>query len=79
MIATTTPNLVSEKLDAQHVEQLVLEAQTAEQADHKSTPWKTVVANPKIVLCCLYANIGAMMYGFDNLALSLCLSMPAFQ
>ncbi len=41
--------------------------------------WQTIRSNPKIVLCALYANIGALMIGYDNLALAVCLSMPAFQ
>jgi hypothetical protein len=34
---------------------------------------------PKVLLFCFFANFGALMYGFDNLALSVCLSMPVFQ
>lgn len=40
--------------------------------------WKAIVGNPKIVALCLFANIGGLMYGFDNMVLSLSLSMPAF-
>ncbi|KAJ2898975.1 hypothetical protein MKZ38_003544 [Zalerion maritima] len=39
---------------------------------------RTIVKHPVIVLVSLYANLGALMYGFDNLSLSLCLSMGAF-
>lgn len=39
---------------------------------------RTLINNPVIVLCVLYGNIGALMYGFDNISLSLCLDMPAF-
>lgn len=42
------------------------------------TVWQTIKDNPVILLCCFYANIGAFMYGFDNITLSLCLDMPAF-
>jgi hypothetical protein len=41
--------------------------------------WQCIKENPKIVLWTLYANIGAMMIGYDNLTLAVCLSMPAFQ
>lgn len=34
--------------------------------------------HPVIWVCCLYANVGSLMYGFDNLSLSLCLSMAPF-
>ncbi len=40
---------------------------------------KTLLDNPRIVGLALFANLGAIMYGFDNLALSLCLSMVPFQ
>jgi MFS transporter, SP family, general alpha glucoside:H+ symporter len=43
------------------------------------TPWECLKANPKIVLWTLYANIGSTMTGYENLALSVCLAMPAFQ
>lgn len=41
--------------------------------------WQALRANPIVVLFCLYGNIGALMYGFDNLVLSLALSMTAFE
>jgi SP family general alpha glucoside:H+ symporter-like MFS transporter len=40
---------------------------------------RTLMANPKIIGLALFANLGAIMYGYDNLALSLCLSMYPFQ
>ncbi|RAL00068.1 maltose permease Mal61 [Aspergillus ibericus CBS 121593] len=45
--------------------------------DGRST-WLELRDHPRIVLLCLYANIGALMYGFDSLILSLSLSMTAF-
>jgi SP family general alpha glucoside:H+ symporter-like MFS transporter len=54
----------------------VQESTTADPLE--SSPWKAIVANPKIVALCLYANLGALMYGFDNLVLSLALTLPAF-
>lgn len=47
-------------------------------ADEDIGVWKTLVNNPIVILCALYGNIGALMYGFDNITLSLCLDMPAF-
>lgn len=40
--------------------------------------WETIKKNPVIVLYCFYANLGAFMYGFDNITLSLCLDMVPF-
>ena len=39
---------------------------------------QTLRKNPVIVLCGLYGNIGALMYGFDNITLTLCLNMQPF-
>lgn len=39
---------------------------------------QTLLKNPIIVLCGLYGNIGALMYGFDNITLTLCLNMQPF-
>lgn len=39
---------------------------------------QTLLKNPIIILCALYGNIGALMYGFDNITLSLCLDMQPF-
>lgn len=39
---------------------------------------QTLIKNPIVVLCALYGNLGALMYGFDNITLSLCLDMPVF-
>lgn len=39
---------------------------------------QTLFKNPVIVLCGLYGNIGALMYGFDNITLTLCLNMQPF-
>ncbi|KAL2823846.1 general substrate transporter [Aspergillus cavernicola] len=39
---------------------------------------KSLIANPKIILLSMFANIGALMYGYDTMSLSLCLSMSAF-
>lgn len=49
------------------------------EASQGKTPWKCLAQNPWIILFCLYGNLGALMYGFDNLVMSLALSMPAFE
>ncbi|GKZ42253.1 hypothetical protein AbraIFM66951_000961 [Aspergillus brasiliensis] len=51
----------------------------ASQQQHGRSTWQALRANPILILFCLYANIGALMYGFDNLVLSLSLSMTAFE
>ncbi|PWY73526.1 maltose permease Mal61 [Aspergillus eucalypticola CBS 122712] len=48
-------------------------------SQHGRSTWQALRANPVVVLFCLYGNIGALMYGFDNLVLSLALSMTAFE
>lgn len=47
--------------------------------DNGISAWRCIKENPKIILYTLYANIGALMIGYDNLTLSVCLAMPAFQ
>lgn len=54
-------------------------ASVPELPEDQMSSWECIRSNPKIVLCALYANIGALMIGYDNLALAVCLSMPAFQ
>lgn len=39
---------------------------------------QTLLKNPVIVFCALYGNVGALMYGFDNITLTLCLNMQPF-
>ncbi|PWY68025.1 MFS general substrate transporter [Aspergillus sclerotioniger CBS 115572] len=48
-------------------------------SNNDDSTWAALRDNPWIVLFCLYGNIGALMYGFDNLVLSLSLSMTAFE
>lgn len=38
----------------------------------------TLIKNPIVILCVMYGNVGALMYGFDNISLSLCLDMQPF-
>lgn len=52
---------------------------TQDVRDHQTTAWQCIKENPKIVLYVLYANIGSIMIGYDNLSLAVCLAMPAFQ
>ncbi|CEI65539.1 unnamed protein product [Fusarium venenatum] len=47
--------------------------------EDSETTWECLKANPKIVLWTLWANIGPLMVGYENLAMSVCLAMPAFQ
>ncbi|KAH7175036.1 general substrate transporter [Fusarium flagelliforme] len=63
----------AEKPDVHYNENAVV------QVDRETSAWKCITANPKIVLWTLYANIGSAMVGYENLALSICLAMPAFQ
>ncbi|KAK7186469.1 hypothetical protein DPSP01_002103 [Paraphaeosphaeria sporulosa] len=57
---------------------LKIEALSQPAEDHQSA-WQCIRANPKISLWTLWANIGSIMIGYENLALSVCLAMPAFQ
>ncbi len=73
---------VDAKADALHHEDahtLGGAASVPENPEDEMSAWQCIKTNPKIVLCALYANIGALMIGYDNLALNVCLSMPAFQ
>ncbi|KAJ5553963.1 maltose permease Mal61 [Penicillium frequentans] len=45
---------------------------------HVSTA-KVLATNPRIIALSIFANVGALMYGFDTMSLSLCLSMTAFE
>lgn len=65
-----------EKAAIEHVDDAVRTYGSDEES--KST-WQTLKSNPKIIALCFFANVGPLMYGFDNLATSLCLSMPAFE
>jgi SP family general alpha glucoside:H+ symporter-like MFS transporter len=60
------------QIDSEQAQELIAENPSG------SSPWKAILANPKIVALCLYANLGALMYGFDNLVLSLALTLPPF-
>ncbi|KAM0589592.1 hypothetical protein ACHAP6_003345 [Verticillium nonalfalfae] len=62
-----------DKANVSHAEVSVLPA------EQRMSPWECMRQNPKIVLLTLYANIGSAMVGYENLALSVCLAMPAFQ
>jgi hypothetical protein len=67
-----------DKADVLHQEDTRTEA-PVDVAEDQMSAWQCIRHNPKIVLCSLYANIGAIMIGYDNLALAVCLAMPAFQ
>lgn len=66
------------KAEIEHIDRIYL-AQTEAEEEHNASTWQTIKANPKIIALCFFANTGPLMYGFDNLATSLCLSMPAFE
>lgn len=67
----------SEAQHAEHAEELQL-AEEAEKVEHQESIWTIVKRNPLLLLIVAYANLGSFMYGFDNLALSIALSMPSF-
>jgi SP family general alpha glucoside:H+ symporter-like MFS transporter len=50
-------------------------ASTGLEYDSELAIFRTLFKHPIILLLSLYANLGALMYGFDNITLSLCLSM----
>jgi hypothetical protein len=50
-----------------------------ESRESATSPWNCLAQNPWVILFCLYGNLGALMYGYDNLVLSLALSMPGFE
>ncbi|KAL0932818.1 maltose permease [Colletotrichum truncatum] len=66
-------DVVLDKVQVSHNEEALREA------DRQITPWQCLRQNPKIALWTLYANIGTTLVGYENLALSVCLAMPAFQ
>ncbi|KAM0230813.1 hypothetical protein ACHAP5_011257 [Fusarium lateritium] len=47
--------------------------------DHQTSTWECAKKNPKAILWALYANLGATLVGYENLALAVCLALPAFQ
>lgn len=61
----------------EHAQDMEL-AEKAEQLEHQEGIWSIIKRNPFILLIIAYANLGSFMYGFDNLALSVALSMPSF-
>lgn len=69
----TAENTADAKIDTIHAEHV------ARAREVELSIWETLKENPAVILCCIYANFGALMYGYDNLALSLCLSMVPFQ
>ena len=62
---------------AEHIQETEL-AEKAEQTEHQESLWTIIKRQPLILLILAYANIGSFMFGFDNLALSIALSMPSF-
>ncbi|KXH49245.1 hypothetical protein CSIM01_13113 [Colletotrichum simmondsii] len=66
-------DVMIDKVDVQHNEEALREA------DRHMSPMKCLWDNPKVLLWTIYANFGSTLIGFENLALSVCLAMPAFQ
>lgn len=64
------------KANASHLENATA---LAEESECNTSPWQCLLENPLVILFCLYGNLGALMSGFDNLVLSLALSMPGFE
>lgn len=68
-----------QKLKSAHLENVTThDTMPDEQGCQEQTAWQCLAQNPWVFLFCLYGNLGAFMYGFDNLVLSLSLSMPGF-
>lgn len=67
------------EFDSTHVEEVNGDENVAHGEKGERNSFQGLKDHPKVLLFCLFANLGALMYGFDNLALSVCLSMPAFQ
>ncbi|OCL07389.1 general substrate transporter [Glonium stellatum] len=70
------PSEKEQEIEQVHIEKI---ATQKDAISHEEPVWKEFLRNPKVILLCLFANVGAFMYGYDNLSLSLCLSMPPFQ
>ncbi|OJI97294.1 hypothetical protein ASPVEDRAFT_122650 [Aspergillus versicolor CBS 583.65] len=70
-----SPRTDHEKATIEHVDAV----RTYGSDEESKSTWQTLKSNPKIIALCFFANVGPLMYGFDNLATSLCLSMPAFE
>ncbi|CAG7556517.1 unnamed protein product [Fusarium equiseti] len=71
-MARDNDEILGGKSGAVHDEHIVIQ-------EDSETTWECLKANPKIVLWTLWANIGPLMVGYENLAMSVCLAMPAFQ
>lgn len=71
-----SPRKDHEKATVEHLDDAV---RTYGSDEESKSAWQTLKSNPKIIALCFFANVGPLMYGFDNLATSLCLSMPAFE
>ena len=67
------------ELEEHYTVEQVNQARTAEQHEHEQSIWQVVKADPMVLLLAAFANIGALMYGYDNLSLSLCLTFEPFQ
>ncbi|KAI1873996.1 uncharacterized protein JN550_002575 [Neoarthrinium moseri] len=64
---------IAAKANAFHNEEVI------EEIDYEMSPWQCLRQNPKIVLWSLFVNVGPCLVGYENLVLSVCLALPAFQ
>ncbi|SPJ90420.1 related to maltose permease [Fusarium torulosum] len=62
-----------EKAEVTHAEDAVATQ------DHQTGTWECARKNPKAIMWALYANLGSTLVGYENLALAVCLALPAFQ
>lgn len=81
---THTEKSHGSKADAAHIEEahgLSVDDTNADMAvvpEDDLSVMATLIRNPIVILCVMYGNVGALMYGFDNISLSLCLDMAPF-
>ncbi|KAF4123885.1 Sugar (and other) transporter [Geosmithia morbida] len=70
----------SEKHDVAHVDQPQATAvRLLDQADHSTTKWQAIKANPKAFCWCLYAVWTVLLVSFENQASGIVISIPRFR
>jgi SP family general alpha glucoside:H+ symporter-like MFS transporter len=67
------------EFDSTHVEEFKGDHNVTNGDKAEGSVVQALKDHPKVLLFCFFANFGALMYGFDNLALSVRLSMLVFQ
>ncbi len=73
MSVTANDEVNTKRSITEHVETVI------KSSDDTTTPWKALREGWPSVLCCIFATIGPLMYGFDMVVVGACISMPAFQ